>query len=170
MAALGNVLLAWFNACLSWKVVWQSDSDLLDGSDGGVLLHQTRGRDPTVINDCATTPWREKKAFKADTPLTFYMSYFYLLTGLRTNQYVFCWHTVTKTSLPAEINIQCARSGVEKGPMKVYILYEQGAVRLRWRQIMMTGYKRHISFLHNYTVFRFIRILNSLPCELFKVL
>lgn len=94
------------------------------------------------------------------------MSYFHLLTGLRTNQYILCWHMVTKTSLPAEINIRWVRSGVGKGPMKVYILYEQGAARLRWRQIMMTGYRRHISLIHNFTGFSFIWILNSLPCEL----
>lgn len=96
------------------------------------------------------------------------MSYFHLLTGLRSNQYILHWHTVTKTSLPGEINIQRVRSGVGKGPVKVYILYEHRAACLRWRLIMMTWYRRHISFIHNFTVFNFIRILNSLACKLFK--
>lgn len=57
---------------------------------------------------------------------------------------------------------------VGKGPVKVYILYEHRAACLRRRLIMMTWYRRHISFIHNFTVFNFVRILNSLPCKLFK--
>lgn len=34
MAALGNVLLAWFNRSFSWKLVWASDSDRFSVYDG----------------------------------------------------------------------------------------------------------------------------------------
>lgn len=65
------------------------------------------------------------------------MSYFHLLTGLRSNQYALRWRTVTKTSLPGEINIQRVRSGVGTGSMTLYILYEHRAAvsdedRLWW--------------------------------------
>lgn len=100
MAALGNVLLAWFNACLSWKVVWQSDSDLLDGSDGGVLLHQTRGTDPAVINDCATSLWRRKRPSKQIHPwLSSHLTHSLINTASSFNQYLLCRLIVAKKSL-----------------------------------------------------------------------
>lgn len=103
MAALGNVLLAWFNACLSWKVVWQSDSDLLDGSDGGVLLHQTRGTDPAVINECATLLWRRKGPSKQIHPwLSTHLTHSLINTASSCNQYLLCWLIVTKKSLQGE--------------------------------------------------------------------
>lgn len=166
MAALGNVLLAWFNACLSWKVVWQSDSDLLDGSDGGVLLHQTRGTDPAVINDCATLLWRRKGPSKQIHPwLSTHLTHSLINTASSCNQYLLCWLIVTKKSLQGEKKMQWAYNEGAKILWR-YILYEQGAGCLSWRWIMVTWHRWHIGFIHYFTYnspfSSFTRILSPL--------
>jgi len=70
-AALGNVLLAWFNRSRSWKLVWLSDSDLLCVYDWNFyylkwvtkitqwlmtqqLPNPTEGKKATLRADCQT--------------------------------------------------------------------------------------------------------------------
>lgn len=149
MAALGNVLLAWFNARLSWKVVWQSDSDLLDDSDGGVLLHQTRGKDPAVINDCAILTRRRKGLQSRYDPDFARVLLIHLLIQLR----------VAINTYFAGLSLQRKTYRVQKkkcikhiigGSMKVYSLWTRSRC-LSWGWIMVTWHRWHIGSIHYFT-------------------
>lgn len=98
MAALGNVLLAWFNARLSWKVVWQSDSDLLDSFWWGTFITPNEGRRSSRDKWRRRLPARGEKAFGADTPPSTHLTPSLINTASSCNQYLLCWLIVTKKS------------------------------------------------------------------------
>lgn len=154
MAALGNVLLAWFNACLSWKVVWQSDSDLLDGSDGGVLLHQTRGTDPAMINDCATSLWRRKRPSKQIHPwLSSHLTHSLINTASSFNQYLLCRLIVAKKSLQGKgkkthTHTQWGHVR-DRDPVEAYSLWSTGCasqLKMNYGDLTQVTYWLHTLF------------------------